>query len=69
MMQISYAKHESNKMERNFLLAKCTLCAKEMILTEGSVILGSEWYHKGCFAKIEEKNCCDIKHGDELKHC
>ena len=66
MMLISYAKHESNEIERNFLLAKCTLCAKDMILTEGSVILGSEWYHKGCFAKIEEKNCYDIKHGDEL---
>lgn len=64
MMLISHAKHESNKIERNFLLEKCILCAQEMILIEGSVILGSDWYHKECFVKIETE--LNIKHGDEL---
>lgn len=65
MMFISDIQHESNKMERNFLLEKCTLCSNEMFLTEGSVIFGSDWYHKECFTKIEKK--LNIKHGDELK--
>jgi hypothetical protein len=64
MMLISHVKHESNKIGRNFLLEKCILCAQEMILTEGSVILGSGWYHKECFAKIETE--LNTKHGDEL---
>jgi len=59
------AKFKAATAERNFLLVKCALCAKDMILSEGSIILGSEWYHKECFAKIE-KNHCNIKHGDEL---
>jgi len=52
-------------LKRNFLLEKCTLCAQKMILTEGSVILGNKWYHKECFAKIEE-NYCNIIHEGEL---
>ncbi len=37
--------------EKNFLLVRCALCTKDMLLTEGSVILGSKWYHGNCFDK------------------
>lgn len=40
--------------EKNFLLVNCALCAKDMIVTEGSVILGSKWYHNSCFDKYEQ---------------
>ena len=50
MMSVSHVTYESSETEKNFLFVKCALCTKEMILTEGSVILGSEWYHKNCYA-------------------
>ena len=48
------AKLKSATAERNFLLVKCAWCAKDMILTEGSVILGSEWYHENCFDEFKQ---------------
>jgi len=43
------AKLKSATVEKNFLLVKCAWCAKDMMLTEGSIILGSKWYHENCF--------------------
>lgn len=68
-MSLSHTSYKPNEENQNFLLVKCTLCTKDMILTEGSVILGSKWYHEDCFAKTESKICCDVKYGDELKQC
>ena len=49
-MSISHAEYESIVgTEKNYLLVKCALCTKDMILTEGSIIFGSKWYHGNCF--------------------
>lgn len=53
MMSIFHAKCEpTTGVEKNFLLVKCALCAKDMMLTEGSVIFGSKWYHENCFVNV-----------------
>jgi hypothetical protein len=41
--------------EKNYLLVKCSLCTKDMILTEGSVIFGNKWYHDDCFVNLTSK--------------
>lgn len=52
-MSISHAKCEPMiGTEKNYLLVKCNLCTKDMMLTEGSVIFGNKWYHENCFANI-----------------
>lgn len=56
MMSISHAKYESTiGVEKNYLLVKCALCTKDMMLTEGSIIFGSKWYHGNCFDNIRSK--------------
>lgn len=56
MMTIFYAECEPTiGVEKNYLLVKCALCTKDMILTEGSVIFGSKWYHVNCFDNIRSK--------------
>ena len=53
MMSISHAKYEPIiGTEKNYLLVKCALCTKDMMLTDGSVIFGSKWYHENCFDNI-----------------
>ena len=53
MMSLSHAQCDSTiEADKNFLLVKCALCAKDMLLTEGSVIFGSKWYHGNCFDDI-----------------
>ncbi len=65
-----HTKCELTGKEKNFLLVKCAWCTKDMELTEGSIILGSEWYHKNCYANmiivktIEVKTQYGIKYGD-----
>ena len=50
MMLISHAKYEPTiGAEKNYLSVKCALCTKNMMLTEGSIIFGSKWYHDNCF--------------------
>ncbi len=52
-MLISHAECEpSIGTEKNYLFVKCVLCTKNMILTEGSIIFGSKWYHDDCFDNI-----------------
>ena len=52
-MSISHAECESIiGIEKNYLLVKCNLCTKDMILTEGSIIFGNKWYHENCFSNI-----------------
>ena len=54
-MSISYAECEPTiEIEKNYLLVKCNLCAKDMMLTEGSVIFGNKWYHENCFSNISK---------------
>ena len=48
------AKFKPATAERNFLLVKCAWCEKDMILSEGSVILGSKWYHGNCFDEFKQ---------------
>ncbi|MEK6931034.1 MAG: hypothetical protein AABZ37_02535 [Thermoproteota archaeon] len=56
MMSISHAECESTiGVEKNHLLVKCALCAKDMMLTDGSIIFGSKWYHGNCFDNIRSK--------------
>ena len=55
MMSISHAKCESIGVEKNYLLVKCALCTKDMMLTEDSIIFGSKWYHGNCFDNIRSK--------------
>lgn len=56
MMSISHAECKPTiGVEKNFLLVKCALCAKDMMLTEGSIIFGSKWYHGNCFDIIRSK--------------
>ena len=56
MMSISYAECEPTiEIEKNYLLVKCNLCAKDMILTEGSVIFGNKWYYENCFNILRTK--------------
>lgn len=53
MMSIFHAECEPTiGTEKNFLLVKCALCAKDMMLTDGSIIFGSKWYHENCFNYI-----------------
>ena len=50
MMSISHAECDPTVgIEKNYLLVKCNLCVKDMILTEGSIIFGNKWYHENCF--------------------
>jgi hypothetical protein len=52
-MSISHAECGATiGIDKNYLLVKCDLCTKDMILTEGSVIFGSNWYHENCFANV-----------------
>jgi len=54
-MSISHAEYKPTVgIEKNYLLAKCALCAKDMILTEGSIIFGNKWYHENCFSNISK---------------
>ena len=56
-MSISHAECEPTiGTEKNYLLVKCALCTKDMILTEGSIIFGSKWYHENCFSYITRTN-------------
>ena len=56
MMSISHAEYESTiGIEKNYLLVKCNLCAKDMILTEGSIIFGNKWYHENCFSNLNSE--------------
>ena len=56
MMSIFYAECEPTiGVEKNYLLVKCALCARDMMLTEGSIIFGSKWYHGNCFDNIRSK--------------
>ena len=68
MMSISHAECEPTVgTEKNYLLVKCTLCAKDMILTEGSVIFGNKWYHENCFSNLNSADFCKrIK--NEVRH-
>ena len=53
MMSIFYAECEPTiGVEKNYFLVKCALCARDMMLTEGSIIFGSKWYHGNCFDNI-----------------
>ncbi len=53
MMSISYAECDPTiGIEKNYLLVKCNLCAKDMMLTEGSIIFGNKWYHDECFSNL-----------------
>jgi hypothetical protein len=49
-----YAKLKPATVEKNFLLVKCALYTKNMMLTEGSIILGSIWHHENCFDKSKQ---------------
>ena len=52
-MSISHTECEPTfRTEENYLLVKCALCTKDMVLSEGSVIFGSNWYHESCFSNI-----------------
>ena len=55
MMSISYAECKPIETEKNFLLVKCALCTKDMMLTDSSIIFGSKWYHENCFDNIISK--------------
>ena len=60
-MSISYAECKSTtETEKNYLLVKCNFCAKDMILTEGSIIFGNKWYHENCFSNISKS--ISVKH-------
>jgi hypothetical protein len=50
MIPISHIDHSQTvRTEKNYLLVKCDFCKKKMTLTEGSIIIGSDWYHVDCF--------------------
>ena len=68
-MSISCAECKPIGIEKNFLLVKCNLCAKDMMLTEGSVIIGSKWYHENCFDMLNSNLTFtkDPKHNIENK--
>ena len=56
MMSLSHAEcNPTIGVEKNYLLVKCALCAKDMMLTDGSIIFGSKWYHGSCFDNIISK--------------
>jgi len=62
-MSISYAECEPTiEIEKNYLLVKCNFCAKDMILTEGSIIFGNKWYHENCFSNISIPKPLSAKH-------
>lgn len=35
---------------------KCAKCKQQMILTEGTIIFGSEWFHNKCWNNEGVKN-------------
>ena len=47
-------------IEKNYLLVKCNLCVKDMMLTEGSIIFGNKWYHENCFSNVSKS--ISVKH-------
>lgn len=50
------------KTEKNYLRVKCDLCKKDMILTEGSIIIGNKWYHDDCFNHIHFVKSVSVKY-------
>ncbi|TAK17559.1 MAG: hypothetical protein EPO37_06705 [Nitrosarchaeum sp.] len=56
MMSISHAEYKPTiGIEKNYLLVKCNFCAKDMTLTEGSIIFGNKWYHENCFSNLNSE--------------